>query len=565
MRKIAFAVLVVAAGTFALGYAALYISAQEEKLKKSDRAIPGRYIVVVEDWAAGARGDDSNVEAVAEELSLVYGGKVDRVFKHALNGYVAELSDKEAEQLSADNRVIYVEQDSEVSIDATQTGATWGLDRIDQRDLPLNGTYNYTPTGSGVNAYIIDTGIRRTHSDFGGRAFAGYDAIGDGQNSNDCNGHGTHVAGTVGGTTYGVAKSVRLYAVRVLDCSGSGSNSGVIAGVDWVTQNHVKPAVANMSLGGGASSALDTAVNNSISAGVTYAVAAGNSNANACNYSPARAANALTVGSTTSSDARSSFSNYGSCLDLFAPGSSITSAWYTSDTATNTISGTSMASPHVAGVAALYLQGNPTASASTVNAAIVNSSSTNKLTSIGTGSPNLLLFSLLTGTSPTPTPTPTPTPGGSELLVNGGFEGSASPWVGSGTGYFYVNPGNYPHGGTGYIYFGVNNSNSGQAYQTVTIPATATANLTFWLNVTSSETTTVTQYDRLFIEVRNTSGTLLGTLGTFSNLNKGTAGVYTQRSFSMASWRGQTVRVQFRQTNDSSLPTTFRVDDASLR
>lgn len=565
MRKIVFAVLAVAAGTFALGFASLYISAQEEKLRRSDRAIPGRYIVVLEDWAAGARGIDSNAEAVAEELSLVYGGKVERVFKHALNGYVANISDKEAEQLSKDNRVLYVEQDSEVSIDATQTGATWGLDRIDQRDRPLNGTYNYTPTGSGVNAYIIDTGIRRTHNDFGGRAFAGFDAIGDGQNSNDCNGHGTHVAGTVGGTTYGVAKSVRLYAVRVLNCSGSGSNSGVIAGVDWVTQNRVRPAVANMSLGGGASSALDTAVNNSIASGVTYAVAAGNSNANACNYSPARVGNALTVGSTTSSDARSSFSNYGSCLDLFAPGSSITSAWYTSNTATNTISGTSMASPHVAGVAALYLQGNPTASASTVNAAIINSASTSKLTSIGTGSPNRLLYSLLGGTSPTPTPTPTPTPGGSELLVNGGFEGSASPWVGSGSGYFYIANGNYPHGGTGYIYFGVNNSVSGQAYQQVTIPSTATANLTFWLNVTSSETTTSTQYDRLFVEVRNLSGSLLGTLATYSNLNKGTAGAYTQRSVSMASYRGQTVRLQFRATNDVTLPTTFRVDDVSLR
>ena len=565
MRKIVFAVLAVAAGTFALGFASLYISAQEEKLRKSDRAIPGRYIVVLEDWAAGARGVDSNAEAVAEELSLVYGGKIDRVFKHALNGYVAELNDKAAEELSKDNRVLYVEQDSEVSIDATQTGATWGLDRIDQRDRPLNGTYTYTPTGSGVNAYIIDTGIRRTHNDFGGRAFAGFDAIGDGQNSNDCNGHGTHVAGTVGGTTYGVAKSVRLYAVRVLNCSGSGSNSGVIAGVDWVTQNRVRPAVANMSLGGGASSALDTAVNNSIASGVTYAVAAGNSNANACNYSPARVGNALTVGSTTSSDARSSFSNFGSCLDIFAPGSSITSAWYTSNTATNTISGTSMASPHVAGVAALYLQGNPTASASTVNAAIINSASTSKLTSIGTGSPNRLLYSLLGGTSPTPTPTPTPTPGGSELLVNGGFESSASPWVGSGSAYFYIANGNYPHGGTGYIYFGVNNSVSGQAYQQVTIPSTATANLTFWLNVTSSETTTSTQYDRLFVEVRNLSGSLLGTLATYSNLNKGTAGVYTQRSVSMASYRGQTVRLQFRATNDITLPTTFRVDDVSLR
>ena len=206
---------------------------------------------------------------------------------------------------------------------------------------------------------MIDTGIRASHQEFAGRIGNGFTAITDGQGTNDCNGHGTHVAGTTGGTTYGVAKQVTLHPVRVLSCSGSGSNSGVIAGVDWVTANHVKPAVANMSLGGGVSTALDNAVQNSIAAGVSYAVAAGNSNANACNYSPARAANAVTVGSTTSSDARSSFSNFGTCVDLFAPGSSITSAWYTSNTATNTISGTSMASPHVAGALALYLHDEP--------------------------------------------------------------------------------------------------------------------------------------------------------------------------------------------------------------
>ena len=409
-----------------------------DKLIESKRKIPNRYIVVLEEWAAGALGENSQSEAAAEQLTAVYGGKVDVVYRHALNGYAAELSEKQAYALSQDIRVKYVEEDAEVSLVTTQTGATWGLDRIDQRDRPLDGNYNYTPTGSGVNAYIIDTGIRRTHAQFGGRAFAGYDAIGDGQNSNDCNGHGTHVAGTVGGSTYGVAKSARLYAVRVLNCSGSGSNSGVIAGIDWVTSNHVKPAVANMSLGGGASTAVDNAVQNAINAGVTMVVAAGNSNANACNYSPARAPNAITVGSTTSSDARSSFSNYGSCVDLFAPGSSITSAWYTSDSATNTISGTSMASPHVAGVAALYLQGNTNASPSAVRDAIVGSATSNRLTGIGTGSPNLLLYSLLSTDNPPPPPPPPPPTGCSGTSYTGSLSGTgANAYQPGSPGYYY--------------------------------------------------------------------------------------------------------------------------------
>ena len=385
----------------------------------SPRAIPDRYIVVMDKTVTAAQRRNVADQAGAN------GGQVHFRYSSAIKGFAATLPARAVDRLRSNPNVSYIEADQRVAADTTQSPATWGLDRIDQRALPLNNSYTYTPTGSGVNAYIIDTGIRRTHSQFGGRAFSGYTAINDGRGSDDCHGHGTHVAGTVGGSTYGVAKAVRLYAVRVLDCTGNGTDSGVIAGIDWVTANKVRPAVANMSLGGGASSALDNAVTNSINSGVTYAVAAGNDGLNACNYSPARAAAAITVGSTTSTDARSSFSNYGTCLDVFAPGSSITSSWYTSDTATNTISGTSMATPHVAGVAALYLQGNTGAAASTVRDAIVNTSTANVVTGAGTGSPNRLLYSPLTGGG-------TPPPSGCTSPVSGSL---------SGTGDYDIHPG----------------------------------------------------------------------------------------------------------------------------
>ena len=342
------------------------------------------YIITFRNGVADAPG-------LARRMASANGGEIGYIYTTALKGFSAQLTPAAAAALARNPNVEAIEADGIVSIDATQSGATWGLDRIDQADLPLSGTFSYTSTGAGVRAYIVDTGIRGTHEEFTGRMVAGYTAISDKNGTNDCNGHGTHVAGTVGGTTYGVAKGVTLVPVRVLNCRGSGTNSGVIAGVDWVAAQSHRPAVANMSLGGGANTALDNAVSNAVSAGITFVVAAGNSNVDACTASPARAASAITVGATTSTDARASYSNFGSCVDIFAPGSSITSAWKTSNTSTNTISGTSMASPHVAGVAALYLQGG-NASPSTVTTALINGSTAGKVTSAGAGSPNRLLF-----------------------------------------------------------------------------------------------------------------------------------------------------------------------------
>jgi subtilisin family serine protease len=368
----------------ALAAAVLALPGQAAPTQTSER-----YIIVLKNSVGSA-------SAVAANHRSRFRANVEHVYEHALKGYVATLTPSQVAALSADARVDWVELDQPVSAFTTQTGATWGLDRIDQRTLPLSGTFTYTRTGAGVKAYVIDTGIRFSHSQFGGRAVTGYDAV-DGGSADDCNGHGTHVAGTIGGSTYGVAKGVQLVGVRVLNCSGSGSTSGVIAGVNWVTGNHLagQPAVANMSLGGGASSALDTAVQNSINDGVSYAVAAGNGNIfgqqqNACNYSPARVAAAMTISATDSSDRKASWANYGNCVDWFAPGVSITSAWYNSNTATRTISGTSMATPHTAGVAALFLQSTPTASPATVRTALFNNTTKGIVSSSSTVNNHLL-------------------------------------------------------------------------------------------------------------------------------------------------------------------------------
>lgn len=358
--------------------------------------IDGSYIVVFKD-------DVQNVDVAIQEMADKAATAPTYRYSSAIKGFAGKMTEQRLQELRADPRVAYIEQDGIVRLSTIQTGATWGIDRVDQVSLPLSGTYEYNYTGAGVKAYIIDTGILYTHTEFGGRAIFGCDQVGT--NGIDQNGHGTHVAGTVGGATYGIAKGVTLVGVRVLDANGSGTWSGVIAGVDWVTADHTagQLAVANMSLGGAANTTLDNAVANSIADGVVYCIAAGNSKANAGNYSPARVAAAITVAATTSTDAfATSYSNYGSVVDILAPGSSIKSAYYTSTTATATLTGTSMASPHVAGACALYLQQYPSSTPAQVATGIVDAASANKITSVPTGTVNKLLYTLFSGGS-TPT------------------------------------------------------------------------------------------------------------------------------------------------------------------
>ena len=349
--------------------------------------IPGRYIVRF--------ASDASVGIAASNLSV----GVRAFFTSAIDGFVADLSSDDLADLRNNPNVIAIEPDTVVSGDTNvtspQTGATWGLDRIDQRGLPFNGQYNFTSTGRGVTAYVVDTGILATHTQFEGRVLPGFTAIADGKGSTDCNGHGTHVAGTIAGSTYGVAKDTTLVPVRILACSGSGTTSGVIAGIDWMISNHAAgvPAVANMSIGGGLSASLNSAVDRAVADGISVVVAAGNSNANACSYSPASAVNAITVAATNLLDNRASFSNWGTCVDIFAPGQSITSAGISSTTAIASLSGTSMASPHVAGVVALYLQQNPSSSPANTAATINNAATRGIVGNAGTGTPNRLVYS----------------------------------------------------------------------------------------------------------------------------------------------------------------------------
>ncbi|MBW1596851.1 S8 family peptidase [Streptomyces sp. JJ38] len=349
-------------------------------------AVEGSYIVTLKDngVSAASQGGEDVVEK--------HGGKVEETFTHALNGYAAtSLSAQEARRLAADPAVDKVYANQTHTISAEQTDPpNWGLDRIDSPALPLDQSYTYPDGGGeGVTAYVIDTGVMVEHEDFGGRAEDGYDAVEEDDVAQDGNGHGTHVASTIAGEAHGVAKNATVVGVRVLDDNGSGTTAQVVAGIEWVAENASGPSVANMSLGGGVDPVLDEAVKNAIAAGVTFAVAAGNESQDATNVSPARVEEAITVGATDDADGMASFSNYGAPLDLFAPGVDITAAW--NDGSTKTISGTSMATPHVAGVAALYLADNGEATPEQVSQALTDAASPDVVTNPGQGSPNLLL------------------------------------------------------------------------------------------------------------------------------------------------------------------------------
>jgi hypothetical protein len=527
-------------------------------VRRSARRIPGRYIVVL--------GSAADAAAVANTVRSLPAARIDHSYTRGLKGFAVEMSDDDAVKLAGDSRVAVVEEDATFSA----TTISWGLDRIDQRFLPLNGTYVSSGTGAGVTVYVADTGILAEHIDLAGRVAPGFNAVPDGGTTTDCNGHGTHVAGIIAGTRFGVAKSATLVPVRVLDCNGMGSTSTLLAGLDWILQDYSqspRPAVLNLSLGGDGSWSVDSEVNSLISAGVTTVVAAGNSNINACNVSPARVPAALTVGASTEDDQRASFSNYGQCVDVFAPGSNILSDWYSSPTAGAVTSGTSSAAPFVAGVAALSLETYPSASPSTVAQTIVSQATLDVLGSVGEGSPNRLLFSLIGSLSE-------PMVADSQLLSDPSFDYGETFWTSdictiiNPTGCtpgviddvtYYSLP---SRSGNGHAAIGGPPTTFHLMSESVTVPSTVRrAELSFYLWIVSKNKKS-SAADVMTVEIRDRNGALLETVGKFSNLD--TCATYLQRRFDVSRYRGMTIRIAFTGTQSQGPPTWFVLDDVAL-
>ncbi len=523
-------------------------------VRRSARPITGRYIVVLQPGA-----DAGAVSNKARSL-----GKVRNTYERGVHGFSIEVSDADAQALAGDARVQFVEEDSTVAV----ASAPWGLDRIDQHALPLDGNYVSHGSGAGITVYVVDTGILASHADFGGRVAPGFNATGDANGTTDCNGHGTHVAGVVGGTTYGVAKSVTLVPVRVLGCDGSGSLSALLAGIDWILadqSNGPRPAVVNMSLGGDASTALDLAIRSLLCANMTTVVAAGNGNTNACTVSPARVPGAMTVGASTPSDQRASFSNYGSCVDLFAPGTGIISDWYSSPTATAISSGTSESAPFVAGVAALCLEKDPTASPATISQTIITQSTAQALSgAIGASSPNRLLFSVID--------TLNYASNDAQLLADPSFDHGTTFWTSDICTVLQptgcppsdsINLASFPsRSGNGHAAIGGRASTFHLTSEAVTVPSNVSAvELSFYLWVVTKDPKSSAD-DLLNAEIRDASGALIETLGTFSNLDA--CSTYWQRTFDVSRYRGQTIRISFSGVQTQGPPTWFLLDDVDL-